>query len=273
MGWLDGKKIVDAMYGDSYTPLIQKIYKNDELIFERSDHWDYKYLNLVFQGQQEDAVVTDITPFDADHNSRGWEFEAKIYMDSATSDNMANKFYACCNTTTVYNQVPSNKYYYWIGGLTSNDNLDHSQLGIRAPGFGWAYRSANSVGDNTFRMRGTDHVSYGITNNSPIGLQAADEGTAYNVVSMVYDKQTLHPSADYGYLMKFTTRRYNSSDELIKEHVWNASDRYMQTPISDMPVILGACYLGEPALDNHDFRCILGDTTNPVHMDFKFRYL
>lgn len=39
MGWLDGKKIVDALYGDSYTPLIQKIYKGDELIFERKDPW------------------------------------------------------------------------------------------------------------------------------------------------------------------------------------------------------------------------------------------
>jgi hypothetical protein len=272
MDWLDGKKIVDAVYGDSYTPLIQKIYKGNELIFERGDHWDYKYLDLVFQGRQEDVVVTDIKPFDADHNSRGWEFEAKIYTDSATSDNMANKFYVCCNTTTVYNQTPSVKYYYWTGGLASSDNLDHNHLGIRDPGFGWAYDSINSVGANSFRMRGTDHLSGGVTNNTPPDLQGSDNGVAYNVVSMVYDKKTPHPTAT-GNLMLFTTKQYNSSDELVRKHTWNCYDRYMQTAISDMPVILGACYLMEPALDNNNFRCILGDTINPVHMDFKFRYL
>jgi len=91
MGWLDGKKIVDALYGDSYNPLIQKIYRGDNLIFER-DTWDYElydYVNDAEDGgeidtspalrvQPEDAIL----PFSEENINRNWEFLINAYTEN-----------------------------------------------------------------------------------------------------------------------------------------------------------------------------------------------
>lgn len=91
MGWLDGKKIVDAVYGDSYTPLIQKIYKNDELIFERS-MWDYELYDYVDDTKDGGSISTshassvqpevDILPFSEENINRNWEFLINAYTEN-----------------------------------------------------------------------------------------------------------------------------------------------------------------------------------------------
>lgn len=73
MGWLDGKQIVDALYGNSYDPLIQKIYKGDELIFERNS-WDYILENADFDGTDNTLIYVPINIFSPENIVRDWEF-------------------------------------------------------------------------------------------------------------------------------------------------------------------------------------------------------
>ena len=73
MGWLDGKQIVDALYGNSYDPLIQKIYKGDELIFERNS-WDYILEDTDISITSQDQLIRPgINPLSEENIGRNFE--------------------------------------------------------------------------------------------------------------------------------------------------------------------------------------------------------
>lgn len=83
MGLLDGKTITDALYGDSYDPLINRIYKGEDLIFERNS-WLYEIHNIqcvgsgtavsIFQPENENYLGYILNPYNADNFNRGFEF-------------------------------------------------------------------------------------------------------------------------------------------------------------------------------------------------------
>lgn len=73
MGSLDGKQIIDVMYGNSYFPLIERIYKGSELIFQRNT-WDYILENADFDGTAGDLIHVPINVFSPENIVRNWEF-------------------------------------------------------------------------------------------------------------------------------------------------------------------------------------------------------
>lgn len=64
--------IIDVKYGDSYDPLILRVYKGDELIYERNS-WDFVLENVDFDGKESSRVKTDINPFSSQNINRNWE--------------------------------------------------------------------------------------------------------------------------------------------------------------------------------------------------------
>lgn len=108
MGWLDGKQIVDAVYGNSYTPLIQKIYKGDELIFERSDGWDYSLYNIDFDGETA-SYYTDINPFSEENINRNWE----MIINAETTQTTENQ--TTIGVIGQNNAGSGNRYYIQVG--------------------------------------------------------------------------------------------------------------------------------------------------------------
>ena len=260
--------ILDMKQGNSYTPNIIRAYRGEVKVFERNTPpaWDYEYKNLVFHGDTNEVVQTEITPFSSSNINKSWIFEIKMsFATRSTNNPLQYKMYMVCNTTT--NRTGATSACYWTGGNGANDDLTHSQLCIYDPGFGLGNQSSNSA-DCLFRMRGTDHKSTttGTNELNITTLQAVDEGVAYNLITVEYDKAN--------HLIYGKVEKFDSNDELISTSTKNQTDNSMQLSTSDLPVIIGGCYYdaNSISIQSPTFNRVLGNSSVPVYMDFRFKY-
>jgi len=265
MGWLDGKQIVDALYGNSYDPLIQKIYRGDELIFERNS-WDYHIENWVFDGTDECVVNTGITPFSSDNINKGWKMEFSLTLDSTSSGAVTQKMYIVCNTSATANSGG----LYWSG--RARDEVSHNQQRINDPGFALGGNSTGT-GRCEFRMRGTEHMS---DRTPTIGnILGISDGTYETVFNIEYDKSSHSITVTTYNLDQYGEHISGLDDTSMINELYGVPGGVNTFSVSNTPIILGGCYNNSYTHDeNNPYWRVVGNGTDPVTLNyFRFKYL
>ena len=123
--------ILDVLYGESYDPLVMRVYRGDDLIYER-ESWDYVLENIDFTNGSAEGYTKPIVPeingvrinpFNADNIQR----EFTILMNANTSVATASG-----NDIGVIGKVPDgpNSRTYSIEIGLGNNGIYYDKYGL-----------------------------------------------------------------------------------------------------------------------------------------------